>query len=148
MNQAIVDNWNSVVEDNDETYILGDFAWVNEDGLKVLQQLKGNKYLILGNHDRLNAEMQKHFVWVKEIETINDGDKHVVMCHYPIAHWKNQDRGYIHLYGHIHQGRDARPFETYKKMYEDQGIMFKAYNVGCMMPYIDYTPRTLEEIIK
>ena len=24
----------------------------------------------------------------------------------------------------------------------------KMYNVGVMMPYMDYTPRTLEEIIK
>ncbi len=24
----------------------------------------------------------------------------------------------------------------------------KMYNVGCMIPYMDYTPRTLEEILK
>ena len=25
--------------------------------------------------------------------------------------------------------------------------MLRAYNVGCMMPYIDYEPRTIEEIV-
>lgn len=55
----------------------------------------------------------------------------------------------IHLYGHIHQGRDTRPFEKYGKMWEQEmGMTFKAANVGCMMPYMDYTPKTLEEIKK
>ena len=47
------------------------------------------------------------------------------------------------------QGRDARPFEKYGKMWEkEMGMTFKAANVGCMIDYIDYTPRTLEEIKK
>ena len=25
--------------------------------------------------------------------------------------------------------------------------MLRAYNVGCMMPYIDYEPRTIEEVV-
>jgi hypothetical protein len=28
-----------------------------------------------------------------------------------------------------------------------QAIPMRMYNVGCMMEYMDYTPRTLEEII-
>lgn len=40
-------------------------------------------------------------------------------------------------------------FEKYAKIWEEEiGITFKAANVGCMMPYIDYTPRTFEEIKK
>lgn len=26
-----------------------------------------------------------------------------------------------------------------------RNIPYECYNVGCMMPYMDYTPRTLEE---
>lgn len=27
------------------------------------------------------------------------------------------------------------------------GKLLRAYNVGCMMPYMNYEPRTLEEIV-
>ena len=29
----------------------------------------------------------------------------------------------------------------------DGGSKIRAYNVGCMLPYMDYEPRTLEEIV-
>ena len=147
MHETIIKNWNSVVNKNDDVYILGDFAWKNDVGLEVLKHLKGNKFLILGNHDRLNADMEKQFVWVKEMETIKDGENHVVLCHYPLAHWRNADYGYIHLYGHIHAGRDSRPFEYYKTEMRKRDMPYRCYNVGCMMPYMNYTPRTLDEII-
>ena len=55
----------------------------------------------------------------------------------------------IHLYGHIHQTRDTKTFEKYGKMWEKEiGITFKAANVGCVIDYMDYKPRTLEEIKK
>jgi calcineurin-like phosphoesterase family protein len=148
MDAEIIKNWNRAVTPADEVYILGDMFWKNEGAAEVLRSLHGRKYLVLGNHDRINSDMQREFVWIKEIETIKDGDKHVVLCHYPIAHWKNQRNGYIHLYGHIHQSRDSRQFETYCKMCLNQGIPFEAYNVGCMCEHMSYTPRTLEEIIK
>lgn len=147
MDSSLVENWNNAVSKNDEVYILGDMFWRNEGASEVLGSLNGKKYLVLGNHDRINAEMKKHFVWIKEIETIKDGDNHVVLCHYPIAHWKNQYYGYIHLYGHIHQARDSGPFETYRQICLKQEIPFAAYNVGCMCPHMNYTPRTLDEII-
>ena len=86
------------------------------------------------------------FVWVKELETIKDGDNHIVLCHYPIAHCA--DYGYVHLYGHIHTGRDSDPFEEYAARMKARGLPYECYNVGCMLPYMDYTPRTLEEIRK
>lgn len=58
----------------------------------------------------------------------------------------------IHLYRHIHQTRDTKTFEKYGKIWKKKigiiGITFKAANVGCMIDYMDYTPRTLEEIKK
>lgn len=146
MNETIIRNWNNTVGGDDEVYILGDYAWKNGAGVEVLKQLKGQKYLILGNHDRVNAELKKEFEWIKEMETIKDGDKYVVLCHYPIAHWRSADYGYIHLYGHIHQGRDLRPFEEYVSKMRERNIPYECYNVGCMLPYMNYTPRTLEEI--
>jgi Predicted phosphoesterase or phosphohydrolase len=147
MHQAIINNWNSAVGKGDDVYILGDFAWKNDDGLEVIKQLNGKKFLIKGNHDRLSPELEKQFVWVKDYDVIKDDDRHVVLFHYPIAHWRNSDYGYYHLYGHIHQGRDARPFQNYVRAMKFRDLPYECYNVGCMMDYMNYTPRTLDEII-
>lgn len=150
MELTIIENWNSAVSKNDEVYILGDMFWHNEDAPNILSKLNGRKYLILGNHDRVNSNMEKYFVWCnRKIETIKDCGRKVVLCHYPIAHWEGQTHNppTIHLYGHIHQGRDERPFEKYTKVWEEEtGQKFFAANVGCMLDYMDYTPRTLDEI--
>ena len=147
MKQTIIKNWNSVVTSGDDVYILGDMFWNNDDIAEVLPQLKGNLYLVKGNHDRINTEMSKCFVWVKDYAEIKDNGRNVVLCHYPIAHWRNADYGTIHLYGHIHSGRDSRPFDEYKELMKQRNIPYECYNVGCMLPYMDYTPRTLDEII-
>ena len=146
MHQAIIQNWNNVVTRNDEVYILGDVAWRNDAGLEVLRQLKGKKYLVIGNHDRLNRDLRLMFEWCKEYAEIKDSGDKLVLCHYPIAHWKNADYGTVHLYGHIHNARDNRPFCNYHYSLLNDGWTHECYNVGCMMPYINYTPKTLEEI--
>ena len=151
MHDCLIANWNSRVTKNDEVYILGDMFWRNEEAPKILSQLKGRKYLVLGNHDRVNAEMAKHFVWCdRRLEYIKDEGQKVVLCHYPIAHWDGQDHTpqTIHLYGHIHQGRDSRPFEKYVKLWEKtMDMTFKAANVGCMMPYINYCPQSFHDLL-
>lgn len=149
MKETIIQNWNSVVGREDEVYVLGDFFWSNEDAAETLPRLNGRKYLILGNHDRINSMMKQHYLWIKEYAEIKDTGRHVVLCHYPIAHWHNADHGFIHLYGHIHNsGRDSRPFNEYVESIKKRDIPYECYNVGCMMPYMGYTPRTLDEIIK
>ena len=147
MKQTIINNWNSVVSPHDDVYILGDMFWNNDEAADVLSKLKGHLYLIKGNHDRENAEIRMWFDWIKNYAEIHDNGRNVVLCHYPIAHWHNADHGTIHLYGHIHSGRHSRPFEEYVKMMKKRDTPYYCYNVGCMMPYMDYTPRTLDEII-
>ena len=52
MNEALVENWNSVVKPEDEVYNLGDMALTDpEDALKYLRQLNGKHWWIYGNHD-------------------------------------------------------------------------------------------------
>lgn len=146
MAHEIVRRWNNAVSYNDDVYLLGDFAWKNFAGLEVLSQLTGKKYLILGNHDKPSQEMKAYFEWVKDIAVVDDCGTEVMLCHYPIAHWKNQYRGAVHLYGHIHNTKDHTAFERYREFCCDLEIPFECYNVGCMMSYMDYTPRTLDEI--
>ncbi len=55
-------------------------------------------------------------------------------------------------------GFDGRPYATLAEMYEDMkgrwnqkipnSQPIRAFNVGCMLPHMDYEPRTLAEIVK
>ena len=146
MHRILVENWNNAVKYDDEVYILGDFAWKNAEGLEALSELKGRKFLILGNHDKPTEEMKPYFEWIKDHAVITDGTDCVVLCHYPIAHWCNQYSGAVHLYGHVHNNKDHLAFRQYADICMSMGIPFECYNVGCMLQHMGYTPRTLEEI--
>ena len=55
MNEAIIDNWNSVVGEEDTVFHLGDFCLGSSaEWNKILNRLNGKIYLILGNHDLKN----------------------------------------------------------------------------------------------
>ena len=52
MNETIIKNFNEVMDWTDKLYILGDcFLNNNEEGLKLMKRLPGEKYIIYGNHD-------------------------------------------------------------------------------------------------
>ena len=60
MHKVIKENWNSKVTNADHVYILGDLAWKeNEDAIKLVSTLRGNKHLILGNHDKATDQRYK-----------------------------------------------------------------------------------------
>lgn len=51
-NETIISNWNTVVNNDDEVYILGDLMLNdNVTGLECINKLKGKKYFVAGNHD-------------------------------------------------------------------------------------------------
>ncbi|MFA5758616.1 MAG: metallophosphoesterase family protein [Clostridia bacterium] len=51
-NQELINNWNSVVKDDDVVYHLGDFSFGhNSRSAEIFPQLNGTKILIRGNHD-------------------------------------------------------------------------------------------------
>jgi len=52
MNKELIENWNSVVDDNDDIYQLGDFSFGNP--VRYMSLLNGNIISIRGNHDRDN----------------------------------------------------------------------------------------------
>ena len=54
MGLALIDNWNSVVSNDDIVVTLGDFSWFNDSHSikKLMEKLNGKEiYLVLGNHD-------------------------------------------------------------------------------------------------
>ena len=52
MDETLISNWNNKINKNDTVYILGDISWYPKDKTaEILSTLKGNKYLLTGNHD-------------------------------------------------------------------------------------------------
>jgi len=146
MHKIIINNWNNVIKGLDNVYILGDVGWKQDETIEIIKKLKGKKHLILGNHDKKNKVLDC-FSSVNNYLELKDNGLNIVLSHYPIAHWNKSDYGSVHLYGHIHEGRESRPFEFYKSHMRELGFPYFCYNVGCMLENIDYTPRTLKEIM-
>ena len=147
--EVLIKNWNSVVTNQDTIYILGDFHWGKEyEWIEMLEQLNGKKVLIKGNHDISPQKSKRYFQDIKDYKEIDDNGRKVVLCHYPIPYFKNYFYGWYHLYGHVHNSFEWHMMERVK--YEMKALYDKECymcNVGCMLSYMNYTPRTLEEIV-
>lgn len=150
MNTELIRRWNETVGKGDLVYVLGDMFWCNpKAAVPVLNVLNGQKILIRGNHDRTNGgEFNALFQKITDYLEVDDGEHKIVLCHYPISCYKNHFYGWHHFYGHVHSS-----FE-WNMMEHDQYLMHELYgkksmmvNVGAMMPWMDYTPRTADEIV-
>ena len=161
MNSALIERWNNAVSNTDTVYILGDWIWCKPNSveyIEIVSALNGSKDLILGNHDpkSVNKELC-HAAKLMEItpyKEITDNQKHVIMCHYPIPFHKGayNENCYM-LYGHVHNTREWDFVEKFRKEVratcKNRGDARGQFiNVGACMTYMDYTPRTLEEIIE
>lgn len=147
----IVENWNKTVTPSDKVYILGDFSWLNgHDTEEILRNLNGIKFLIKGNHDRWSKDSscKRYFQGIYDYKMISDNGRKVVLSHYPILFYQNQHKNAIHLYGHVHITKEEALFQMMAMNVSSCiGVPMNSYNVGCMIKYMDYTPRTLDQIM-
>ncbi|MDZ4827499.1 MAG: metallophosphoesterase family protein [Actinomycetota bacterium] len=147
MNNALVEHWNSTVEETDDVIVLGDFAMGRiAETLPIASVLNGRKVLLAGNHDRcwvghkkgVDAATDRYLdagfaeIWQGTVE-LDIGGRHVVACHFPyrgdshdhdryVAH-RPADEGAWLLHGHVHERWKVRD---------------KMINVG--VDVWDYTP--------
>lgn len=149
MDQDLIKKWNDVVSDEDFVYILGDISWHHEPKtVEIFKQLKGHKILVKGNHDYVSNVLSQCFNKIVDYLEINDNGTKVVMSHYPMPFWNGQFRDTVHLYGHVHNSHQWNICESWaEEARQLQAIPMRMYNVGCMMDWMGYTPRTLKEII-
>lgn len=167
--KTLESNWNNVVTNADTVYVLGDIGKVGnktetEYIIKAIAPLKGKKILIAGNHDRISDyRLKQLFAEIcdyKEICDNFDGRAYkLVLSHYPILMWNGQHKGTVLLYGHTHNTEEEYYFKKcvsgLNEFFKDKTLKgatdcppAKAYNVGAMLPYINYCPRTLKEILE
>jgi calcineurin-like phosphoesterase family protein len=108
MNQALITNWNSVVQPNDIVYHLGDVGFTQPDKLRwILNRLNGSKILLLGNHDKQLARERSTgfgdaFQSIHDYLEININGNKIILSHYPMLTWNGSGHGSIMLHGHAH----------------------------------------------
>jgi calcineurin-like phosphoesterase family protein len=124
MDEALVSNWNSVVNPKDKVYHLGDVV-INRKHLKTLLRLNGEKVLVKGNHDifRIN-EYLEHFKDVRGYHILDN----LIMSHIPI-HPDSRGRFKGNIHGHLHANNVGDPWY---------------YNVS--VEQINYTPIPFETV--
>ena len=152
--EFIISKWNETIEWDDSVYILGDLSMHNvTKTIEILGRLNGSKHLIIGNHDRKfmkNADFRSKFVETVDYKELHlDDGKIIVLSHYPIPCFNRHCYGSYHLYGHVHISFEWNMMEYMKTQMEN---LYKypcnMFNVGAMLPYMRYRPRTLQEIIE
>lgn len=149
MHVEIIKRWNSVVDDDDEVYYMGDLCMKDSDTAKwVMHSLKGKIHYIMGNHDRdrviKSMDRFEHIheygteIMVKD-DTIVGGYQQIIMSHYPILSWNRAHYGSWMLHGHTHQSLTKdKSYDWYYKR--------KVMDVSCNG--IDYTPISYQKVKK
>lgn len=157
MENVMVEKWNSRVTDKDFVYIIGDFIWGKDSGWpEKVSKFKGKKILIRGNHDpkQLSKATRKLFYDAKDYMEIRDNYRNVILCHYPIMFYRHSfNLNQYMLCGHVHITKENELLEKWTDELRDcaaknrEAPQGNIYNVGCMMPWMEYEPKTLDEII-
>ena len=108
MNEAMVDNWNSVVQRGDKVYHLGDvFFGPKPEFQSLWPRLNGRKRLVVGNHDDVKylaagGFFDKIMLWRKF--------EHLLFTHVPVhestlGEHRFSGAAMVNVHGHIHQNQ-------------------------------------------
>lgn len=148
MNRAIVENWNSVVNPDDDVFVLGDLMLggdaFTQDSLNLIKSLKGRIHIILGNHDTDNR-IELYYKDLYNVVSISFAERlkyngyTFFLCHFPVLCSNVDDKGLKHrticLCGHAHT----------KDRFVD---MNKGYIYHVELDAHDMKPVSIEEIIE
>lgn len=95
MDQALINNWNNIIRDEDIVYHLGDVGSISH-----IKNLNGTKYLIKGNHDTYDNDYYRSagFKEVYDMPVILD--MYWMLSHEPL--YINTNMPYANLFGHVH----------------------------------------------
>lgn len=166
MNQALIDNWNSVVTNNDIVFVLGDFCWFTDrHGIKrVGTKLNGKTiYFVQGNHDKtrgfellLGTDPDKYKL-LSDIAHVyvQDDWRHypkahfeLCLCHYPLLTWSHRQGKCIQLFGHIHSAGQVGLAHSEEQEKFDLHLPLWAYQYDVGVDANDYRPVELSSIMK
>jgi calcineurin-like phosphoesterase family protein len=126
--EALIKNWNEIVNSNDTVWILGDLV-MPDRGLPHLLRLNGTKKVVPGNHDQRSAK--KLLEYVDDLRGVMIfEDRNWVCTHIPV-HTSQFDRWRINIHGHLHNSIINDP---------------RYLNVSCEQ--VNFTPIPLHEVVR
>lgn len=115
MDEALLDNINSVVGENDQLFHLGDFCWVRGNAEKIASvytkyrnQIRCRKvYLIFGNHDpkqfsKGREAIKNIFTDTFDLMQVHLNNELCTLSHYAMLRWDRSHHGSWHFFGHSH----------------------------------------------
>lgn len=106
MEKQMIDLWNNTVKENELVFILGDVIFGGSECYeRILPQLNGRKWLILGNHDYINIKQgfKKYFEKILNKAFITIDGVPIILNHEPILCFTGQDNcKRWQLFGHVH----------------------------------------------
>jgi len=145
MDRVLISNWNSRVTNDDHVYVVGDLFYGGRDAagqrkaFETVSKLNGILHLVAGNHDfpyLKNTDYHYLFADVDHLRYLSHEGEHIFLCHYPLAEWSGYFRGSWHIYGHIHNAKNAA--------YLHMRNLENALNAG--VDICGYMPVTFEEL--
>ena len=112
MNKTIVNNWNAVVNHDDEVYVLGDLVMNDMAmGIYLISRLNGKIHIIRGNHDS-DTKIERYKECPNVVEIVDAkyfryNGQSFYLSHFPTfsSSWeypKKLKHKHINLCGHIH----------------------------------------------
>lgn len=120
---AIIKNINDTIPADGILFFLGDFTFKDwKQAVEFRERINCQIAFVTGNHDLFFEKMpaneqQRHFLFVKPLttikvkdETLKDGFRRVVLCHYPIYSWNHKYRMSYMIHGHTHH--NLKPMYT------------------------------------
>lgn len=134
----MISRWEKVVPDNAAIVHLGDLFFGGDQGfidfyLNIAPRLTGQKYLVLGNHDKRSRDYEHlGFEVIKPFSVYYRGYE-VSFDHYPKLLPKDEKK--IHIHGHIHNHTYARDEPT------------REGNINVSVEAIDYRPHRTTRLL-
>ena len=127
----IIQNWNKVVRKNDKVFIVGDITMEKKSSYYLLDQLRGFKSVVMGNHER-PQDVKELLNYVEHVSGMIKYDEFWI-THCPIH--ESELRGKVNIHGHNHDELIRFPSGEIDKRY---------FNVSCEQ--LHFTPISVENI--
>ena len=144
MDEKLIENWNSVVTEDDLVFHLGDFAFGgNKEWSSIRNRLNGEIILIEGNHDRKQNGKSKEtlFKIIAPQLSISINNNFLLLNHLPFLCYPGSEKGFINLFGHVH----TNPFSTGSDTPRLKYLYPTQYDVG--VDNNNFTPISFDEVI-